>query len=627
MPVQSDKLKVGVLHRSFELTRSNFDEEKRTVRVKFSSEAPVSRWFGEEILDHSTTSVNLSRLRSGGPVLLEHDTAQLCGVTESAEIGGDRTGEAVVRFAKTPLGDQTMAEVKDGIRNSLSVGYRVTKFEVDEEEETYRAIGWEPLEISFVAIPADPSARVFRSNDQEHEPEIMIIRKRSIQFEAAPAAGGGGVANPPAAPNIVLNESLSRQLDEAEEIYATALQFQRTHPAINELAAKAIKDKMPLKEFSRKALEIIASPAREELSAGCFSDAVPPKHPGGMTIGQRLVASESYRNAVTRAKKGERTALRGLAMHIAEAYQFQSLSYAESMRATFNATTEGLSGASGLNIQMVPGVPGILDQQPLYVAQLFAQGATGSDTIRYVQEDSYVNAATRVAEGAAKPAATLNVSPVDATVHKTAVVVKVTDEMISDFPQMQSFVNNRLGYMVQALEDQQVLTGTGTNQIKGVLNFTGLQTVAAAGAPIDATARAIEYVRGANGSGFAQPDAIIMNPLDWLNVKLSKDGNGQYLFGGPGYAPYGVGGYSNVATMWGLPLVATTSMPRGTALVGAFRQAAQIWRRQGLTIETTNSNEDDFLNNLVAVRAEQRLALTVYQPNKFATVTGIPLAF
>ncbi len=139
------------------------------------------RWFGEEILDHSATSVNLSRLRNGGAVLLEHDTNQRCGITESAEIGADRSGEAVVRFARTPLGDMTMGEVKDGTLRFLSVGYRVGKFEVDEEEEKYRATSWEPLEISFVAIPADPSARVFRSNDQEHEPEIMIIRKRSIQ--------------------------------------------------------------------------------------------------------------------------------------------------------------------------------------------------------------------------------------------------------------------------------------------------------------------------------------------------------------------------------------------------------------------------------------------------------------
>jgi len=617
MPAQSEKLKLGILQRSFALTRNTFDKEKRTVRVKFSSEAPVKRWFGDEILDHSATSVDLSRMKAGAAVLMEHDTNQRCGITESAEITADRSGEAVVRFARTPMGDQCMAEVEDETLRWLSVGYRVNKFLVDEDTEEYRAVSWEPLEVSFVAIPADPSARVMRNQTQENEPEIMFINKRSIQLDAAPAVGGGG-------PAIITKEDFTRQLDEAQEIFAVTMQFQRTHPAIIEEGKKAIKDKTPLADFMRKAMEIISTKPIDVLNAGGFTEATEPKHRGAMTIGQRLISSEGYRAAVKAAKNGSKNALRGISISIPEEYQFKPLNYAESIRATLSATTEGLSGTSGVHIGEVPGIPGILDQQPLYISQLFAQGATGSDTIRYIQEDTFTNAATRVAEGGTKPAATLDLSVVNATVEKTAVTVKVTDEMLSDFQQAQSYVNNRLGYMVQALEDQQLLTGTGSSQIKGVLNFSGLQTLSGAVNPIDSLAKAIEYVRGANGSGFAQPDAIVMHPLDWLNVKLTKDSNGQYLFGGPGYAPYGVGGYSNVSTAWGLPVISTTSMTRGIALVGAFRMAAQIWRRMGLTIETTNSNEDDFLKNLVAVRAEQRMGLTVYQPNKFCTVTSIP---
>jgi HK97 family phage prohead protease len=619
MPAQSEKLKLGILQRSFALTRNTFDKEKRTVRVKFSSESPVERIIrGEaanEVLDHSVSSVDLFRLKSGAAVLIDHDTNQRCGITESAEISADRTGEAVIRFARTPLGDQCLAEVDDGTLRWISVGYRVKEFLVDQDINEYRAVSWEPLELSLVAIPADVTARVLRAH--ENETQIMFTTKRSIQLDAAPAVGGGG-------PAIITKEDFSRQLDEAQEIFAVTMQFQRTHPAIIEEGKKAIKDKTPLADFMRKAMEIISTKPVEVLNAGGFVEAEKPKHRGDLTIGQRLVASEGYRAAVKAGKSGSKNALRGISLSMSDEYQFKPLSYAESIRATFSATTEGISGTSGLNIQSVQGVPGILDQQPLYISQLFSQGATGADTIRYIQEDAYTNAATRVAEAGTKPAATLSVSVVNATVEKTAVTVKVTDEMLSDFQQMQSFVNNRLGYMVQALEDQQLLTGTGSSQIKGVLNFSGLQTLSGAVNPIDALAKAIEYVRGANGSGFAQPDAIVMHPLDWLNVKLTKDSNGQYLFGGPGYAPYGTGGYSNVSNAWGLPVVSTTSMTRGTALVGAFRMAAQIWRRQGLTIETTNSNEDDFLNNLVAVRAEQRMGLTVYQPNKFATVTSIP---
>jgi HK97 family phage major capsid protein len=69
--------------------------------------------------------------------------------------------------------------------------------------------------------------------------------------------------------------------------------------------------------------------------------------------------------------------------------------------------------------------------------------------------------------------------------------------------------------------------------------------------------------------------------------------------------------------------VVTTAISAGTALVGAFQIGAQIFRRQGISVDMTNSNEDDFRKNLVAIRAEERLALAVYRPLAFCTVTGI----
>jgi HK97 family phage major capsid protein len=76
--------------------------------------------------------------------------------------------------------------------------------------------------------------------------------------------------------------------------------------------------------------------------------------------------------------------------------------------------------------------------------------------------------------------------------------------------------------------------------------------------------------------------------------------------------------------MWGLPVVSTTSIAQGTALVGAFRMGAQIFRRMGLTIKTTNSDGSKFLSNILTIVAEERLALAVYQPNKFCSITSIP---
>lgn len=608
---ESKLQKFPMLERSFELDRANFDKEKRTVRVQFSSEATVNRWFGKEILDHSPRSVDLTRIKAGAAVLCEHDTAMRCGITEGGEITDKRTGEAVVRFAKTPLGDSVMAEVEDGTLRWLSVGYRVDKFEVDEDEEEYRAVRWTPLEVSFVGIPADPSARVLRSNQIETETELMITRSHPLHEKAGEPGGA------PGAPAIVTKEDFSRMVDEAREICALGLHWQRTHPAVTELVDKSLKDKTPLVDFQRKLMEVIKTPAREDISAPAIGDGAAAQHRGQQSFGRRFVESKSYKEKIARRD------FKGISVDLPDEFQFRT-DNSILTRATFNATTEGVAGTSGANIDAKKEF-NLLNQQPLYIADLFAQGATTGDLIRYIRESTYTNAATAVLEGGAKPAGTLDLGIVNATVRKVAVYQDVTEEMLSDFQQSASFVNGRLAYMVQAREDQHLLTGLdASDQIVGILNTGGIQTLSGAANTIDQLLRAKAYVEGSNGSGFATPDAFVLNPLDWLNVRLTKDANGQYLFGGPGYAPYGVGGFSNVGSMWGLPVVTTVSMTQGTALVGAFKMGAQIFRRQGLTMKTTDSHSSNFTSNIITILAEQRLALAVYQPNRFCAITAIP---
>ena len=85
-------INTGALHRSFDLSRDAINEEARTVELAFSSEAPVQRWFGDEILDHDAKSIRLGRLNDGGPVLVDHDGTDHVGVVESVVISGDRVG-------------------------------------------------------------------------------------------------------------------------------------------------------------------------------------------------------------------------------------------------------------------------------------------------------------------------------------------------------------------------------------------------------------------------------------------------------------------------------------------------------------------------------------------------------
>lgn len=162
--IKHDKTKT--LFRSFELDRAAVNEANRTVELSFSSEMPVDRYFGTEILDHKPTSVRMGRLNNGAPLLLNHETEDQIGVVESAVIDEvARKGRAVVRFSKSDCGEEIFQDVLDGIRRLVSVGYRIYSTETEAKSggvETVRVTDWEPYEISLVSIPADESVGVGR---------------------------------------------------------------------------------------------------------------------------------------------------------------------------------------------------------------------------------------------------------------------------------------------------------------------------------------------------------------------------------------------------------------------------------------------------------------------------------
>lgn len=176
-------LKTGKLFRAIELDRGAIDKEARTVTLSFSSETPVDRWFGFEILDHSPGSVRMGRLKDGGPLLVDHSTRDQIGVVESVEISSDKRGHSVLRFGRSARAQEIFDDVVDGIRRNVSVGYWVHRMVLEEEDKekgnTYRAMDWEPLEISIVAVPADTTVGVGRSyGEGDHE----TIIERSIKM-------------------------------------------------------------------------------------------------------------------------------------------------------------------------------------------------------------------------------------------------------------------------------------------------------------------------------------------------------------------------------------------------------------------------------------------------------------
>jgi HK97 family phage major capsid protein len=169
-----------VQHRAMEMDMSPIDEESRTVKIALSSEEPVARSFGNEVLDHGKESIDLSFLASGrAPLLLDHDPEKQIGVIKSVQLDENaRRLRAEVRFGKGELAREAFSDVVDGIRANISVGYSIGKMERDvDDKETYRAKSWKPVEASLVSIPADMTVGVGRSGKADNKPVIRTSFK------------------------------------------------------------------------------------------------------------------------------------------------------------------------------------------------------------------------------------------------------------------------------------------------------------------------------------------------------------------------------------------------------------------------------------------------------------------
>jgi HK97 family phage major capsid protein len=252
-------IKTETLYRSFSLTRDAVNKETRTVELAFSSEEPVERWFGIEILDHAPQSVRLGRLQDKGPLLRGHNTDKHIGVIESAGIGADRVGRAVVRFGKSESAESAFQDVLDEILMHVSVGYRVHRMLMVEEKnghETYRIVDWEPYEISLVAVPADTTVGVGRSAETIHE---TVIEKPDSEPES----------NEPAKTNS--SKSVERNMENDQEKIN-----EQNRQSGQQAEQKRTSDLMQLAEAYHQhgAREMVFEFIRTGKSADQFKDAI-----------------------------------------------------------------------------------------------------------------------------------------------------------------------------------------------------------------------------------------------------------------------------------------------------------------------------------------------------------------
>jgi HK97 family phage major capsid protein len=358
---------------------------------------------------------------------------------------------------------------------------------------------------------------------------------------------------------------------------------------------KAIKARLDDAEADTRLMAEINKLTREQRP----SDGARPTATALKSMGQQLIDDPAFRAFIT--KQGHR----GSSAWISPMVE---------LHATTLDTSAG-SGGPLIVTEYQPGITPLLFKR-LTVADLIAPGTTDSNSITYMKETTFTNAAAAVLEGGTKPESTLVFAQVVDPVNKIAHWLPVTEEMLEDFSATQSYVDARLRLGLALAEEDQLLNGNGTApNIRGILQRVGLTAAQARGADTNADA-IFKQVTTISSTVFVQPDGIVLNPTNWQTIQLTKNAAGNYLGSGP---------WANAqpAQLWGYPVAVTPSIVLNTGLVGAFRECAQFFRKGGVRVEASNSHMDFFVKNLVAIRCEERGALAVYRPAAFGTVTGL----
>ena len=159
--------------------------DERTFEFPFSSEYPVTRYFGSEVLSHDSKAPNFMRLNDGAPFLFNHNPDKVLGVVERAYLDEDKKrAYAKIRFSRSDFAKQYLDDVKDGILRGISFGYSID--EVEQREEGVLATSWTPHELSLVSIPADPTIGIGRSllSEEPAMPESSQPEDTTITNEA-----------------------------------------------------------------------------------------------------------------------------------------------------------------------------------------------------------------------------------------------------------------------------------------------------------------------------------------------------------------------------------------------------------------------------------------------------------
>lgn len=641
-------LKLKSQIRSETIDAPQADAEARSVSFSFSSETPVDRWFGAEVLSHRSGAADLTRLNSGAaPLLWNHDPNQMIGIVEKAWIDNGR-GYATARFSSNDLGRQIQQDVQDGIIRNVSFGYRILEMTASGEksadsQQTFTADKWLPLELSLVAVPADSTIGLGRSQEQE-ERDVLI---RELDLPQQARAPESEPVQEVAASTTVHNSTPETMSDlNIETVRTEAAAAERNRIA----TINALGERHSMADLSR---QLVESGRSIEDARGAFLERLGAKQEpisqgtGDVELNAKEQRSYSVVRAINAAISGNWSDA-GLEREVSAEIERQTgkatsgffmphnLDMSRAAYAVGSATTGGnlvatnlLSGSfidvlrnNALIMQMGPTVLGGL------VGNVSIPRATAATATYWVSEASALTEAEATFDQV-----TLSPKQIGARSQYSRLALQQTT------PDIEMLVRNDLAKVMALGIDLAAVNGSGSSgQPRGILNQSGIGSVAmgtngaaftdsASGSTsgldqLIALESKLDIANALNGNLYYLTNAKVVAALKKLKTAFGEylwtNTDGQTTLGTPG----GVNGYP---VMRSNQVPASLTKGSGTGLsallFGDFSQLiVGMW---GALEILPNPYGSGYTAGSVDIRAMQTCDIAVRHAESFAAITDI----
>ena len=599
---KNKEINLGVVYRTAEVTRMDDSEaENPTIELSFSSETPVERWFGSEILDHSAKSVKLERLNNKAPFLLDHDPASQIGVVERAEVSADKKGRAVVKLSRSAKAQEIWQDIKDGIRTLISVGYRINEMKLEKETKTgdvYRVTDWEPMEISLVSIPADTAVGIGRAETDDKKPVTITNLELEKMAEVTVTETRETVDV-----EKLKQQTRAAELSRISEISAIAEKFN-----MREEAQKAINGNTTVDDFRQAVLNKLDSQKAIDTKASEIDFTEKEKREYSLTRAIQAAISKDWRKAGFEAEVSAELA-RNLNMQPQGFFVPQNI---VAQRASMQMKRDLLTTGSTANLVPTDHLGSefidLLRNQAV-VASLGARILTGLSGNVDIPKQTAGQSGSWLAEGGAPTAAdqtfgTLALSPktvaADTNIGMQAI--------IQSNPSIEALVMSDLMAAINLAVDLAAIDGSGaSNQPTGILNTSSIGSVDMSGGITWAKCVELETDVAAANADLASM-AYLTNATIVGSLKTIKKDAGSGIF------------LLENGQLNGYNVARSNQVPAATMIFGAFSQLIlAFWGAFDLMVDPYTLSA----NRKVALRATQLCDIGVRYAGAFSATEDI----